>query len=279
MIIIVAMIEWEVRFDVRHPLPGFARPRRSATETVGAGYRIEGRRRRGEETHVLQLGLSGHGRFRDAEGERRIGPGDAFLCRVDDLALGYGHAGGAEPWRFAFLAFYGAEFEVAALRRGTGAVFHLGLEHPVVAQLAALRRYAGRSLEQGAAAVLVHGVLALLADPHGRRSAGARLIDRAREVADGDPPPGGVAELAARLGVTREHLGRVFRAELGINARDWLVEHQLQRACAALRGDDSDLATVAATTGFGSASHLCKVFRRVLGCTPSEYRRGRGMLL
>lgn len=273
------MIEWEVRFDVRRPLDGFARPRRAGMEQVGSGYRIEGRRRRGEGTHALQLGLAGRGRFRDAEGERVLEPGDAFLCRVDDPAVTYGHAGGTEAWRFVFLAFYGAADAVAALTARRGAVHRFGLAHPLVEQLSALRRFAGRSLEQGAAALVVHSLLALVADPIGGRGAGAQLIDRACDLAESPQAPAGVAELAAALGISREHLARAFRAELGVGPKNWLLERQLQRACAALRGSDADLGTIAADAGFASASRLCKCFRRVLGCTPMEYRRGRGILL
>ena len=36
--------------------------------------------------------------------------------------------------------------------------------------------------------------------------------------------------------------------------------------------DIGPLATVAAATGFTDQSHLCRVFKSLLGCTPVEFR-------
>lgn len=267
---------WEVRFDVRRPLPALPRPRRAALSRVGAGYRSIGRLRPNEGCSVLQLGLAGEGRFRDARGERRIGPGDAFLCRVDDPAVVYSHPGGPAPWSFVFLAFFGGGESVDALVARDGPVWALGHDHPAAVQLLALRRFAtGRSMGAGAAALLVQSLLAALADgavPHG---AGHRLVEAARVMVRSRPGHvPGVGELATRLGVTREHLARVFDHELGEPPREWIAREKMRLACQRLRDSREAIAAIALDLGYPDPTRFAKVFKRTVGCTPGLYRSG-----
>lgn len=268
---------WEVRFEVRRPLPALPRPRRAALSQAGAGYRSIGRLRRNEGCSVLQLTLAGEGRFSDARGERRVGPGEAFLCRVDDPAVAYGHPGGSDPWSFVFLAFYGGGESVDALVARDGPVWFLGRDHPAAVQLLALRRFTtGRPMGAGAAALLVHGLLAALADGVAPDGAGHRLVEAARAMVRAQPGHlPGVSELATKLGVTREHLARAFDHELGESPRDWIAREKMRLACQRLRDSREAIAVIALDLGYPNPSRFDKVFKRMVGCTPGLYRSGR----
>jgi len=83
-----------------------------------------------------------------------------------------------------------------------------------------------------------------------------------------------VGILAARLGVSRATLQRVFEAHGGVGA--YIREQRLQRS-RLLLADPAAAGTVAAVAdalGFADAAHLSRSFKRRFGESPSDYRAG-----
>jgi len=81
-----------------------------------------------------------------------------------------------------------------------------------------------------------------------------------------------VAQLAEAAGLSPFHLIRVFRAQLGLPPHAYLVQARVNLAKALLRGP-MRLADVAAAAGFADQSHLTRLFKRQVGCTPGAWRR------
>jgi AraC-like DNA-binding protein len=81
-----------------------------------------------------------------------------------------------------------------------------------------------------------------------------------------------LADLAAIAGVSRFHLLRLFRREIGMPPHAWLMQRRLREAKALLRAGETP-AAVAAALGFVDQSHLTRRFRRSFGVTPGQYRR------
>jgi AraC family transcriptional regulator len=80
--------------------------------------------------------------------------------------------------------------------------------------------------------------------------------------------------LAAETGYSQRHFIRMFRAATGQTPHRFLVELRLDHAKKLLRQHRASLIDVAAASGFSSHAHMTQVFRRVLGVTPSEFRKG-----
>jgi AraC family transcriptional regulator len=84
-----------------------------------------------------------------------------------------------------------------------------------------------------------------------------------------------LAQVAAVGGVHPAHLAREFRRHrrttLGEHVRRLRIEH----ACAWIDAADRSLAEVAGAAGFADQSHFGRVFRRIVGMTPGQYRRAR----
>ena len=79
-------------------------------------------------------------------------------------------------------------------------------------------------------------------------------------------------DAAARaVGVHPVHLAREFRRRFGQTFGDYLQKARVRAACARIVGCDEPLAATAAHTGFADQSHLCKVFKARVGCTPSAF--------
>jgi AraC-like DNA-binding protein/quercetin dioxygenase-like cupin family protein len=80
-------------------------------------------------------------------------------------------------------------------------------------------------------------------------------------------------QLSALSGLTLYHMVRVFRAATGLPPHAYLSQVRLGRAAALLR-EGYPICGVAFQTGFSDQSHLTRCFKRTLGVTPGQYRRG-----
>jgi AraC-like DNA-binding protein len=87
--------------------------------------------------------------------------------------------------------------------------------------------------------------------------------------------PIALEELAKLTGLSQRHFARAFKASTGQAPYRWHVERRVTRAQAMLVETHESLEEVAAATGFNDASHLGRVFRRLVGTTPGAWRRDR----
>ena len=93
----------------------------------------------------------------------------------------------------------------------------------------------------------------------------------------GDPAhPWTVAELAARASVSRSTLASRFKTLVGVGPLDYLTRWRIELAARQLHDGQMTVASVAHSVGYGTESALSVAFKRVLGMSPSVYRRRRG---
>lgn len=84
-----------------------------------------------------------------------------------------------------------------------------------------------------------------------------------------------VADLAARLGVSRRKLERHFADALGIPPSEASRIIRVAQARMLLETSDRSVTEIANDTGFADVSHLIRVFRASEGETPEVWRLGR----
>ena len=82
-----------------------------------------------------------------------------------------------------------------------------------------------------------------------------------------------LAELAGVVQLSVFHFTRKFRAEFGCPPHSYVMRKRLERAKAQLGRRDIPLKVVAANSGFSDQSHMTRLFQRLLGVTPAEYRK------
>jgi AraC family transcriptional regulator len=82
-----------------------------------------------------------------------------------------------------------------------------------------------------------------------------------------------LAELAALLGLSRFHFCSAFRAATGRSPHAWLTAARMRRARELLADPEWPITRIALAVGFQSSSAFAASFRRVVGMSPSEYRR------
>jgi len=80
-------------------------------------------------------------------------------------------------------------------------------------------------------------------------------------------------DLAGLIDVSIGQLFKAFKASVGIPPLQYVASRRLEFVCLLLRTSPESLSQIAVTAGFYDQSHLCRVFRRVLGVTPAAWRR------
>lgn len=78
--------------------------------------------------------------------------------------------------------------------------------------------------------------------------------------------------LAEVAGVNLYHFARAFKQSTGESPHQYVLRRRIEEAKELLRHPQLSIIEASARTGFVDQSHFSKVFRRVVGIAPSEYR-------
>jgi transcriptional regulator GlxA family with amidase domain len=81
-------------------------------------------------------------------------------------------------------------------------------------------------------------------------------------------------ELASVACMGERHLNRCFRQETGVTPITYLTRYRIRQAKQLLESGGHSIAEVALATGFSDSSYFARVFRREVGITAGEYKRG-----
>ncbi|MBA2479310.1 MAG: helix-turn-helix transcriptional regulator [Planctomycetes bacterium] len=82
----------------------------------------------------------------------------------------------------------------------------------------------------------------------------------------------GVEDLARTSGFSRYHFTRRFQRAYGLAPGEYLVDLRIRTAATLLRESQPNIKDVATRCGFRDPAYFCKVFRRVMGTSPGEFR-------
>ena len=83
----------------------------------------------------------------------------------------------------------------------------------------------------------------------------------------------GLRELAPLAGVSAHYFVQLFRQSVGTTPHRYVVERRIERAKRLLRDARRKVHEVASMTGFRTHSHFIRVFQRLVGVSPTVYRR------
>ncbi|MGI4756934.1 MAG: helix-turn-helix domain-containing protein [Janthinobacterium lividum] len=82
-------------------------------------------------------------------------------------------------------------------------------------------------------------------------------------------------DLARETGVSRSHLIRSFRISTGASPHQYLLRRRVEHAKSFMGIQHYTLTDVALACGFANQHHLSRVFRSLVGGTPTEYRSNK----
>jgi AraC family transcriptional regulator len=82
-----------------------------------------------------------------------------------------------------------------------------------------------------------------------------------------------MALLATECAMPLSEFSKAFALSVGKPPHLWLLERRVAKAMDLLRNTDMNVALIAAVCGFTTSEHLTRVFRRVTGSLPVDWRR------
>lgn len=80
-------------------------------------------------------------------------------------------------------------------------------------------------------------------------------------------------EIGAKLNVTPEYLGTLFRREVGVSFSSYIKEYRIKKAKELLCGTEMKLYQIAEEVGYMDSKYFSKVFKEITGQLPTEYRK------
>ncbi|WP_425348659.1 AraC family ligand binding domain-containing protein [Rhizobium bangladeshense] len=251
---------------------------------TSAGYEVrenetydwDGRRRGQTPFTVLQHTISGTGRLRYQNRNYRLQGGDTLLVLVPHNHRYWLEKG--DRWEYFWISMNGEEtLRIHKLVLATAGPV-LKLQPSTIDHLAdcSLRLLKGATSPGAASAIAYEAAMALYDDVFGSPAFTAELrlmqpvIDHINANLDKPLP---VSELASIVGLSRAHFSRSFAESEGMPPAEFVLQQRLQRAVKLLtKADFLPVKEVAIMCGFEDANYFSKVFRRVYGTNPTEFR-------
>jgi len=107
-----------------------------------------------------------------------------------------------------------------------------------------------------------------------------RRLLRARDAMDrAYAEPLNVREVAAVAHVSEAHFIRTFRAVFGETPHRYLQRRRVERSMFLLRETDRSVTDICLDVGFTTLGTFSRMFREIVGETPSSYRTGHGPIV
>lgn len=80
-------------------------------------------------------------------------------------------------------------------------------------------------------------------------------------------------DIASAVGLSENYLSQIFHQEIGISPWDYLLRYRVQRAQELLAATEQSVTEIATRVGFNDPAYFSRVFRKIAGQSPQEFRR------
>lgn len=80
--------------------------------------------------------------------------------------------------------------------------------------------------------------------------------------------------LATELYVSPSHISHVIHQETGKPLSKHITARRIQEGCKLLRTTANPIHEIGRRIGYGSAAYFCRVFKKMMGVTPEQFRQG-----
>jgi AraC-like DNA-binding protein len=273
------VVEW----SSRQPISSMLLPCRIGYFPRARGHRLE--RPAGDWAYTMLLCLDGEGWLEMRDARVRMTRGSLALLRPFEFHA-Y-RAADENPWSIYWIHFNGrAAGEYYDILTDYGRRPHVSIEPDVrITQSfesileAYSQGYSTQVLIQASTALhhlfgCVHA--RLRPQPDAAEDIKTR-IQRAISIMRENPASNAsIHEFAAATNMSRMYFAAKFREETGETPRMFFSKVKMQRACELLRITSIKIENIAQALGYTDAFYFSRVFKRITGMSPKEYRRSLG---
>lgn len=204
-------------------------------------------------------------------------------CVFIDCRASYAHSVGENLWSLKWCHFFGAGMRSIYAKyqeRGGQPVFHSENSESFVERWQWLYAVADSSdhirdmkINEGLSALLT---LIMQESWHPERQSGGRRSQSCLEVKayleEHFTEKITLDRLAAMVYLDKFYLTRCFKEEYGVTINQYLTQLRITKAKQLLRFTEEKLETIGLACGIGEAAYFSRLFRKIEGMSPSEYR-------
>jgi AraC-like DNA-binding protein len=84
--------------------------------------------------------------------------------------------------------------------------------------------------------------------------------------------PLSLTELSRKLNYTPQYVSSLFHKDTGMSLQEFLQRMRIEEACRLIEQGEQQMARIAQEVGYGDVKHFSRVFRRIKGVSPREFR-------
>src|SRR5262249_15826418 len=131
------------------------------------------------------------------------------------------------------------------------------------------------SVEQAIASILVVGYAVRQRPARKYRGGlGPARLRRIREFVDANlQEEFSLKEIAESVGLSTAHFSQMFRKSTGESPHQFVLRQRIERGKEMLRAPEGRILDIAIACGFKTQQHFARVFRKLCGASPTEYRK------
>ena len=82
-----------------------------------------------------------------------------------------------------------------------------------------------------------------------------------------------ISQIADEFFITKYHLCRIFKNATNTSIIEYLNRIKIKKACFLLETTDKTITEICVLCGFNSSVYFCKLFKKLMNITPTEYRK------
>ncbi|MDO4926305.1 MAG: AraC family transcriptional regulator [Turicibacter sp.] len=87
-----------------------------------------------------------------------------------------------------------------------------------------------------------------------------------------------VEEISNHVGINRKYLTKLFNEKINNSPKNYLIQYRINKACRLLKQSTLSIQEVSHSVGYTDALVFSKIFKKVVGTCPREYRSAHFML-
>lgn len=82
-----------------------------------------------------------------------------------------------------------------------------------------------------------------------------------------------ISDITDRFNVSDNYVFSIYRNNYSMTPKQYINKLRINNVCHRLKNSDKSIQTIAYDSGFDCYEHFIRVFKKNIGCTPSEYRK------
>lgn len=231
--------------------------------------------------YLLHYVLSGEGFFEAGGVRYRLRKGQGFLIFPDEIT--YYQADRASPWSYCWVGFGGTSAELLLKQAGlteTSPIFHYDRDDMIYQYLQLMNESRGFSKARETRLTgLLYSLLSVLVEfgpvtsPEPKESRTEIYVEKVKDFIEMNYPQKiTIEDIAQFIGLNRSYLCSLFKQRLNVSIQEYLISYRINKACEMMGNAELSIADISRSVGYNDALLFSKMFKKVKGSSPKNYR-------